>query len=58
MLIVAENGWPVNRLRTLIVPRYLIEEVTKTDGTTVVFDEPFLQTEKSTHFDGRQASYA
>lgn len=39
--IKSENGWDVNRCRTLAVPYYLVSEVVKSDGTIVVFDEPW-----------------
>ena len=50
--IVSENGWPVNRMETLIPPRYCLEEVVKTDGTKVVFDEPICLLNEREYGDG------
>ena len=52
IMIDTENGWPVNRTKILIVPSYLVTEVEKTDGTRVVFDEPWFLIEKRTYGDG------
>lgn len=46
ILITKENGWDVDRTKILILPTYLVEEVRKTDGTKVIFDEPFYRIEK------------
>jgi len=43
--IIAENGHPIGHCVLAIVPSYYVEEVTKVDGTKVVFDKPwFLHT--------------
>lgn len=52
--IVTENGWPSDRTRILIVPSYYIEEVTKEDGTRVIFDKPFMLIEKKEYGDGSE----
>lgn len=42
IVIVKENGWPVNRTVKLGMPnRYKITEMEKVDGTKVIFDEPY-----------------
>jgi hypothetical protein len=47
IMITKENGWDVSRTITLAVPHYYVEEVTTSDGVTVVFDEPvFLINER------------
>lgn len=50
--ITTENGWDTNRTVILIVPYYLVSEVTKEDGTKVVFDEPWYTIEKQDYGDG------
>ncbi len=50
--IKAENGWDTSRTKALIVPSYLVSEVTKADGTKVVFDEPWYLIEKCDYGDG------
>lgn len=41
IMIVKENGWPVDRCVVLTMPTYLVQEVIKENGTKVVFDSPF-----------------
>lgn len=41
VMIVKENGYPTDRCRILIPPRYPVTEVECDDGTKLVFDEPF-----------------
>jgi hypothetical protein len=53
--IISENGWAVDRCVPLVVPAYYIEEVVKTNGTKIIFDEPFALIEQSKHSDGRLA---
>lgn len=50
--IITENGWDVSRSIILILPRYLVSEVVKTDGTKVIFDEPWYLIEKREYGDG------
>jgi hypothetical protein len=54
IMIDSENGWPVYRTVILIAPNYLVTEVMKTDGTKVVFDEPWYLIEKSNYGDGSE----
>lgn len=55
--IIAENGWPVGRTTTLVVPQYLCTEVTKTDGVRIIFEKPFFLIGEKEYGDGsgRQA---
>jgi hypothetical protein len=50
--IIEENGWDTSRTKILIVPCYLVSEVTKEDGTKVIFDEPWYAIEKKDYGDG------
>ena len=45
VMIVKENGHPVNRMKILIPPRYFVTEVECEDGTKLIFDEPFYYIE-------------
>lgn len=41
VMIVKENGFSVDRCRTLVVPSYPVTEVDCEDGAKLIFDEPF-----------------
>jgi len=51
IIITHENGWPVNR-NEIRMPRWIVSEVTKEDGTIVIFDEPFFTIEEQYFGDG------
>lgn len=55
--IIKMNGWDFNQLErgtvTLAVhPLYYVTEVIKSDGTKVIFDEPFFSCYKEEYGDG------
>lgn len=55
--IIKMNGWDVDQLYNetvpaVVMPMYYIEEVTKADGTKVIFDEPFCSFRKQEYGDG------
>lgn len=52
ILITHENGLVAGGNRTLAVPYYYVEEVTKIDGTVVVFDKPFYLINVQEYGDG------
>lgn len=41
VMIVTENGLPVNRTKILIPPTHPVTEVVCVDGTKLLFKEPF-----------------
>ena len=51
-MFIKENGWPVGRTVILTPPSYLVEEVTKEDGTRVIFERPFLLIHEKEFGDG------
>ena len=47
IVIVSENGWPLRDIYEnvpMTPPRHEAKHVVKTDGTKVIFDEPFYLT--------------
>lgn len=55
IMITHKNGYPVDRSVLLVMGRYLVTELTKTDGTIVILSEPFELIYENTHADGRPA---
>lgn len=49
VMIVRENGHPVDRTKKLIPPTHLVTDVDCEDGTKLVFDEPFYCIEEHRH---------
>lgn len=47
VMIVKENGFPTDRCKILIPPRYPVTEVECDDGTKLIFSEPFYLIECS-----------
>ncbi len=52
IIIVAENGWPTDRTVPAIVPSHFVTEVTKEDGTRVVFGKPWFLLYEREYGDG------
>lgn len=46
VMIVKENGYPVDRCKKLIPPRHPVTEVECEDGSKLVFDKPFYYIEE------------
>jgi hypothetical protein len=46
VMIVKENGWPVDRTKILIVPTHPVTDVECEDGSLLIFDEPLYVIEK------------
>jgi hypothetical protein len=55
IMVTHKNGWALGILddmtTILTMPNYYVEEVIKTDGTKVVFKEPFLMIHESNYGD-------
>ncbi len=47
VMITEENGFSVDRTRTLSVPRFPVTEVTCDDGTKLLFEKPLYFIEQS-----------
>jgi len=52
IMITKENGWDVGRTRILIPGSYGVTELTKQDGTILVFDYPIKTIEERYFADG------
>ncbi len=52
IMVTHENGWALDDKTTILtMPNHYVEEVIKTDGTKVIFKEPFLMIHESTYGD-------
>lgn len=59
VMIIKENGLPVDRNKILIPPRYPVTEVECEDGTKLIFDKPFymVETQLNSYLERHQQCY-